>query len=207
MPPRAPCFFGARIKSLTDDSGAEKAGLKAGDIITKIDNETVKEDGDVARAIRARKPGDKVKVTIIRDGKEQVITAELTAWRGVNFGHRFNMNDFNVHVTPPAAPSVPHAYGAVYGRPRLGISIQDTEDGKGVKVQDVDEDTPAEKAGLKENDIITKVDDEAVNSTDDLRRITSRARQGSTFTFTVLRDGKEQKLEVKFPRKLKSANL
>jgi serine protease Do len=202
------CEKGAKVTSVTNESAAEKAGIKKDDIITKIDNETIKGDGDVAKAIRSHKPGDKVKVTIVRDDKEQVLNAELTAWKGMNTFSRFKMEDFNVHIDPPNVPMPPAgAYTFNYGRPRLGISIQDTEDGKGVKINDVDDETPAAKAGLKENDIITKVDEDAINSTDDLRRITSHAREGSSYNFTILRDGKEQKIEVKIPRKLKSANL
>jgi serine protease Do len=206
---------GARVSSVTKESAAEKAGLKKDDIITKIDKQVVKEDGDVARAIRSHKPGEKVAITILRDGKEQTLHAELTKWKGMStFGtlapsRYFDMNDFNVHVPTPAVPMTPGASGfSIYtARPRLGISIQDTEDGKGVKITDVDEETPAAKAGLKENDIITKVDDDAVTSTDELKRITTRLRQGGAMNFHVLRDGKEQTIEVKIPRKLKSADL
>jgi serine protease Do len=205
---------GARVTSVTKESAAEKAGLKEGDIITKIDKETINGDGDVARAIRAHKPGDKVAITVLRDGKEQNLHAELTKWKGMStFGtlaptRMFNMNDFNVHVPTPPTPMTPGTYSMVYGaRPRLGISIQDTEDGKGVKITDVDDETPAAKSGLKENDIITKVDDDAITSTDELKRITTRLRSGSAMNFHVLRDGKEQVIEVKIPRKLKSADL
>ncbi|RYZ18249.1 MAG: PDZ domain-containing protein [Chitinophagaceae bacterium] len=199
---------GAQVNSVTEGSAAEKAGLKKDDIITKIDDVLVKGDGDVSRAIRAHKPGDKVKVTFLRDGKEQTVTAELSKWKGL---HNFNLRvpSFDIQVPTPAVPMPPN--GAYYfrsgDRPRLGVSIQDTEDGKGVKVTDVDEETPAAKAGLQVNDIITKVDDDNIGSTDDLKRITLRARQGSNFSFTVLRGGKEQKLEVKFPRKIKTADL
>ena len=198
---------GAQINSVTEGSAAEKSGLKKDDIITKIDDVVIKGDGDVTRAIRNHKPGDKVKVTFLRDGKEQTVTAELSKWKGLN---KFSLRipSFDMQVPTPAVPNPPSAYYfRSSDRPRLGISIQDTEDGKGVKVTDVDEETPAAKAGLQENDIITKVDNDSINSTDDLKHITQRARQGSSFTFTVLRAGKEQKLEVKYPRKIKTADL
>ncbi|RYD95172.1 MAG: PDZ domain-containing protein [Sphingobacteriales bacterium] len=199
---------GAQISSVTKGSAAEKAGLKKDDIITRIDTVTINEDGDVSRAIRSRKPGDKVKVTFTRDGKEQNVTAELTAWKGLE---ALSVRVPSFHMDMPMAPSAPTPPSTYYfrnsDRPRLGVSVQDTEEGKGVKVTDVDEDTPAGKAGIQTNDIITKVDEEAINGTDDLRRITQRARQGSTFNLTLLRGGKEQKVEVKFPRKLKSADL
>lgn len=198
---------GAQVSSVTKGSAAEKAGLKKDDIITKIDNVAIKDDGDVTRAIRAHKPGDKVAVTFLRDGKEQTVNAELTKWKGLNT-FTVRVPDFHMDLPTPAAPSAPNTYYyRSSDRPRLGVSIQDTEDGKGVKVTDVDDETPADKAGLKVGDLITKVDDEAITSTDDLKRITLRARQGSTFSFTIQRGGSEQKLEVKFPRKIKTADL
>jgi serine protease Do len=205
---------GARVASVTRESAAEKAGLKKDDIITRIDKQSIKEDGDVARAIRAHKPGEKVSITILRDGKEQTLNAELTKWKGMNtFGtlapsRYFDMNDISTHVAP-AIPMTPGSGYSIYGSrtPRLGISIQDTEDGKGVKITDVDEETPAAKSGLKKDDIITKVDDDAITSTDELKRITTRLRQGSAMNFRVLRGGQEQTIEVKIPRKLKSADL
>jgi len=206
------CDKGAKITSITEQSAAEKAGLKTGDIITKINKEAVKEDGDVARAIKARKPGDKVTVTFLRDEKEQTVTAELGKWKGFkmqSFGgaHPLNLENFRVTV-PPTPPMPPLTnYYISSGRQRLGLSIQDTEDGKGVKVTDVDEETPAASAGFLKDDLILQVDEEPVNSTDELKRITARARQGSTFSFKISRKGKEQTLEVKYPRKLKTADL
>jgi len=91
--------------------------------------------------------------------------------------------------------------------PRLGLSIQDTDDGKGVKVLDVDDDTNAAKAGLKEGDIITRINDKDVNSTDEVTRIVKENKTKPSMQFQVLRNGKTQTLEVKTPRKLKSADL
>ncbi|RYY88756.1 MAG: PDZ domain-containing protein [Chitinophagaceae bacterium] len=200
---------GAQISSVTKNSAAEKAGLKKDDIITKIDDVVIKEDGDVARAIRGHKPADKIKITYIRDGKEQTVTAELTKWKGLD---SFNLRvpSFDMHMPTPAVPLPPNGeryYYRTSDRPRLGLSVTDLEEGKGVKVTEVDEETPAAKAGLLKDDIITKVDDDVIEGTDDLRRIAQRARQGSTFSFTILRAGKEQKVEVKFPKKLKTADL
>ena len=56
-------------------------------------------------------------------------------------------------------------------QPRLGLSVQDTDDGKGVKVIDVDEESNAAKAGVKENDIITHVNDKEVNSADEVAKL------------------------------------
>jgi serine protease Do len=106
----------------------------------------------------------------------------------------------------PFSPDAPFAYG-MGGAPKLGLSVQDTEDGKGVKVVEVDEDSNEGKAGVKENDIITHINDEAVNSADEIARKVRTARDKASLQFKVLRNGKAQTIEVKTPRKLKTADL
>ena len=104
------------------------------------------------------------------------------------------------------APGAPYITG-FGGGPKLGLSVQDTEDGKGVKVLDVDEDSNAAKAGVKENDIITHINNEEVNSADAIAREVRASRDKSAIQLKVLRNGKAQNIEVKIPRKLKTADL
>ena len=74
---------GAEIYAITEKSAAEKAGLKKRDIITKIDNSKIESSDDLTETIREHKPGDKVTITFLRDGKEQKITTELGKWKGI----------------------------------------------------------------------------------------------------------------------------
>lgn len=194
---------GAKITSVNKESPAEKAGLKVGDIITSMDGQKVEDHEDVAEAVRKHKPGEKTTITILRDGKEQKVTAELDKWKGIR------MNADNFHFEMPEIPNVPHMRGYTFGpnTPKLGLSIQDTEDGKGVKVLEVDEDSNAAKAGLKEDDVITHVNDEAVNSADEISRKVRASRDKASLQFKVLRNGKTQSIDVKVPRKLKTTDL
>ncbi len=68
---------GAVVSSITAGSPAEKAGLKEGDLITKINDKLVDSAEAVLGTIRSSRPGDKVTVTFTRDGKENTITATL----------------------------------------------------------------------------------------------------------------------------------
>jgi serine protease Do len=92
-------------------------------------------------------------------------------------------------------------------KPKLGIKAQDTEDGKGVKVLDVDDESAAEKAGIKEGDIITRFDGKEVNSANDLSEGARAAKDKVSIKVNLLRDGKTQEIEIKIPKKLKTANL
>jgi serine protease Do len=199
---------GASVSSVTKDGAAEKAGLKKGDILTSIGNKKIETTDDVTEAIRSHKPGDKVNITYLRDGKEQKQTVELGKWKGV----RMNA------VTVPGMPSMPRRIenfraegfgGNIYvtGRPKLGLSIQETDDGKGVKVLEVEAESNAAKAGLRKDDIILSVDDKELKSTDDITRMMRDSRDKYSYMFKVNRGGKMQNIEVKMPRKLKTADL
>lgn len=61
---------GVLVTSVTEDSPAAKAGVKAGDVITAIDGEAVDSPGDIARAINRKKEGD-VTLTVIRNKSQQ----------------------------------------------------------------------------------------------------------------------------------------
>ena len=198
---------GARINSVSKESGAEKAGLKKNDIITKIDDAKIDDTEDVSVAVKKHKPGDKVNISVLRDGKEQKFTAELGKWKGIKMGaNAFAIPRGERFEMSPFSPDAPFAYG-MGGAPKLGLSVQDTEDGKGVKVVEVDEDSNAGKAGVKENDIITHINGEAVNSADEIARKVRAGRDKASLQFKVLRNGKTQNIEVKTPRKLKTADL
>jgi serine protease Do len=204
---------GAEIQSITKESAAEKAGLKKGDIITKIDDKKIESSDDVTESIRNHKPGEKVSITYLRDGKEQKTTAELTKWKGIRMnaisiprvqleGLDHQMEGFR-NMTPE--PFVWN--GTTFGRPRLGLSIQDTEDGAGVKVLDVDDESAAEKAGIKEGDIIVGIDDANVKGTEDVVRATRERGDKTSFKFKIKRGNSTETVEVKIPRKLKTADL
>jgi len=196
---------GAKVTSVNKESPAEKAGLKEDDIITKIDDSKIEDAEDVTAAIRKHKPGDKVSISFLREGKEQKTTAELSKWKGISFGGD------NFRITAPDrwegfAPNM-GLTGVFGGAPKLGMSVQDTEDGKGVKVVDVDEDSNAAKAGVKEDDIITQVNDKDVNSADEIAREVKASREKASVKLKLLRNDKAQNIEVKIPRKLKTADL
>jgi len=204
---------GLKITDITEGSGADKAGLKEDDIITKVDDKKVDDPDDLTKTIRSHKPGDKVTITYLRDKKEQKVTAELGKWKGAGL-NAFNIPNMDFNVMTPRTDGIPKikvAPGQYYGffdnRPKLGLSVQDTEDGKGVKVIDVDDEGNGQKAGVKENDIITTINNKEVNSADEVARIVRESRDKQSIMLKIKRAGKIQNIEVKMPRKLKTADL
>jgi serine protease Do len=198
---------GARIEDVTDNSAAEKAGLKEGDIISKVGETKIERPDDLTKVVRKQKPGDKITITYERDGKrnqtevalgkrkERTLNIQSPHFEAENFKLDWKDSDFGPRLS----------YSS--GRPRLGIKAQDTEDGKGVKVLSVDDESTAEKAGIKEDDVITEFDGKKINSTDELVNAARDAKDKPIIKITFTRDGKAQTVEVKIPRKLKTANL
>lgn len=205
---------GVKVTDITDESAAKKAGIRAGDVITKINDTRIEEPDQLSEAIRKHKPGDKVTVTLLRDKKEQKITTELGKWKGVGaygFGpgqnFKMDMPDYKELLTPKIQ-GIPRQNWSWSGNtPRLGLSVQDTDEGKGVKVIEVDHDSNAAKAGLKENDLITHFNDKEVNSADEVAKLVKENKDKATIKLKVKRDGKTENIEVKMPRKLKTTDI
>ncbi len=191
---------GAKITGLTKDGGAEKAGLKEGDIIMKIDDREINEATTLYEIIGKYKPEDKVKVTYKRGKKTETTTATLGKVKNHSYSYNgedfdFNMPELNTYVT------------GFSRKPRMGMQIQDTDEGNGVKVIDVDDEALAAKAGLKEGDIIIEANGKPVKAIDDLRGELKDLKEGDVIKLKYKRGTQVQDVEVKFPKKLKKANL
>jgi len=200
---------GAQIREISKGSTAFKAGLKVGDVITRVDEIAIDGPDALSEAIHKYKPEDKVAVTFKRDGKEQKMTVTLGKTAVNTFRNIYKIPDIqNFQYKVPPVPRA-YGYGYSYGgaRPRLGIKAQDTEDGKGVKVLEVGDESAAEKAGVKEGDIITSFDGKEVNSAVTLAELAKAGKDKPSIKVGLTREGKAREIEVKIPRKLKTANL
>ncbi len=88
-------------------------------------------------------------------------------------------------------------------KPYIGVSVETVSSDmtgygipEGAVVRAVNEDSPAEKAGLKENDIITKVDDDTITSSNDLVSKIRKTAKGDKLTLTVYRKGEELTIDL-----------
>lgn len=235
--PQAP-INGAYINEVTKESAADKAGLKEGDIITKVNDKVVASPNDLTDIIPAFKPKEEVTVYYTRDGKEKLTKVVL--------GERVNNNAMAYSFKAPngmqrgllvpgqplaplqpnlAMPRIenwdkdleaPQAFVwngdnnielAFNQKPKIGLKIQDLEEGSGVKVLDTDKDSPAEKAGLKKDDIITEINGKKVSNTDEAREQLSNEEGKNKYTIQAKRGTKDINFEIKIPKKLKTANL
>ena len=98
--PQQPVVIGAQVEEVTAGSPAEKAGLKVGDVITVVGGTKIDANHTLADLIQAKKPGDKVDLTLTRDGKEMTISVTLgsasdnpnTAYLGIRYSTAFPGN-------------------------------------------------------------------------------------------------------------------
>ncbi|MCB0714681.1 MAG: PDZ domain-containing protein [Chitinophagaceae bacterium] len=211
---------GVEVKSITKESAAEAAGLKEGDVITKIDDKEINDPDDLSKAIQEHKPGDKVKVTYKRDGKKDKVDVTLTKWKGLT-GFNYGFGDsFDYEKLIPKLSELKklrgnriftqpfNQYRMMYDNaPKLGISVQDVDEGNGVKVINVEEESNAAKAGIQEDDLIIAVDGQSVKNTDDIVKLIKESKDKNSIMIQLNRDGKVMNIETKMPRKMRQADL
>jgi membrane-associated protease RseP (regulator of RpoE activity) len=220
---KLPTESGAVITEVQADGPAAKAGLKAGDIVTKFDGETVRSARQLTRLVDETPDGREVETTVVRDGQRLTVKitptaalspfAELTQLRDLReltqLTDRLRTFEFQPNIMTPV-PEFTFERHELFpfrvesrARARLGAGVQDLTGqlgtyfgaSQGALVTTVDDSTPAHAAGLKAGDVITKVNGQAVTNADDLvRRLTAAS---GDVTLTIVRDKKEQTLTVK----------
>jgi serine protease Do len=223
---------GAKIVSISKESPAEKSGLQKEDIITKINKQKVEDPESLYDAVTANKPGDEVKITYLRNGKEKTTKAILQFKKQMerkvivlnNNGRRprrpnppgfpppsmeNDESNVTIDMAHPNFPAegLPLQFNPFPPKQKLGVKIQDTEEGNGVKVIDVAENSVAAKAGVMKDDIVTEISGQKINNTDDIRALLSEDEKRETFKIKVMRNGKEMEFDVKPPKRLKTMNL
>jgi len=205
---------GVSVVEVVAGSAADKAGLKEGDIITKINDKTVDNPDMLADIVKEQKPQDEVKISYIRNNKNKTIKAVLGERKEEQqFAYSFHGPDMQDFEMPEQSemPEMPEMmehenFDMMPHQKKLGIKIQDTEDGT-VKVIAVEDSSAAAKAGLKEGDIITEIDGDKINNTDEARDHLHPEEGKNSYKITVNRSGTEMNFDVKIPKKLKTADL
>ncbi|MBS1755245.1 MAG: PDZ domain-containing protein [Ferruginibacter sp.] len=232
---------GAKITDISEGSAAEKAGLKKGDVIVKINDKEVKNPASLSEVVTSFKPKDDITVYYERDGKTSSAKATLgerkeskvmtysfngpdgiarsftmPRMNGINVLPKIEMwddkdlGDMSPRVwTPGKNFNYDYEFNndAFPRHQKLGIKIQDTEDGKGVKVLDVDKDSPADKAGLKKDDVVTEIGGNKITNTDEARIQLNLNMGKNAYNIKAKRNGNTLNFDIKIPKKLKTANL
>ena len=202
---------GAEVEEVVPESAAFQSGIRVKDIIQQVDGQAIEIPEDLVKYIRAKKPGDEVTVQLLRDGKKQAIKVKLgtapqnTEIRNFRMENLPGFEGMMEDVMKKRGQFPLLREGLREMRPRMGMQLEETENGKGLKVLEVAPDSPAAKAGLKKDDIVRHVGDKEVSSIEEVREAIT-ASEGN-IRLDVWRDGKKVELIVSIPKPLKRGNF
>ena len=170
---------GVLVNEVFENDPAARAGIRPGDIITKVDGKTVDTPNLLSRLIAGLEPGATTNIEVVRDGKRQVLSVALSE-----------------RLENAIVASVPSSRSEV----KVGIDVQDLsaelaekfklKDTKGVLITKVDQGSIAQAEGLREGDLIKEVNRGEVSSVSEFKSAVSRVKRGETILLRVLRENR-----------------
>ena len=183
---------GAAVVDVDPDSGAGKAGIQAGDIILAYNNHDLQQAADLPPLVGMTKPGTRVPVEILRDGKKQTVQVAIGEAKRDDQA-----------VDNRSASASPRS-----GSAALGLSVQaldnDTrkqlglKDGQGVVIDDITGPVAAQ-SGLRAGDVVLMVNQRKVGSVADFEAATKDVKAGSTVLLLVRRGDQSQFIGLTVP--------
>jgi serine protease Do len=176
---------GVTISNVIAGTPADQAGLQVGDTIVSVDGKPVKNGDELVADIAGRKPGTKVTLGFVRNGKKQESAVTVTD-RAKLFSARLGEEDESGEPAAPKASKLGLTVRAVTNEmaDRLDIAA-----GKGVIVQDVKPGAFADDVGLARGDVILEINKQPVNSEDDFNHVAATLKSGQDVVFLVRQRG------------------
>lgn len=164
---------GVAIAQVIKDSAAEKAGLKRYDVIVELDGKSVEDGNEFLNRVAMLKPGTKVSIVVLRDGKRKTLTAELEK--------------------RPSQDQMPGAEQEA--SQKLGFTVKNLTDEyaerlgfegmSGVLVISVEADSQAAKKGITAGMLIMEVNREPVKNTNEFEEAIQKAKKDASVLLLV----------------------
>ncbi|MCH7494958.1 MAG: PDZ domain-containing protein [Candidatus Marinimicrobia bacterium] len=187
---------GVLVTDVIENSPADEAGIKRGDVIIEYEGRKVKYADELREYVLKTPPGETAKIKVDRDGKSKNFDVEIERRRSNIVARNWCNYD--------------RMFGFTFDRDEggfLGVDMYDMTDGlreyfklkddEGVLVVNVVEDSPAEKAGFKSGDVITKVGKRSIEDSADLRKAISRSEPDEEVKIEYVRNKKRSSVKVK----------
>jgi Do/DeqQ family serine protease len=152
---------GALISEVVEGGSADKAGIKAGDVITSLNGRNVANASELRNSIGLLRIGEKVEIGLLREGKPRRVTATIGERTGTD---------------ADAAAQIHAAFE--------GATFTNADGGAGVLVQTVAAGSPAAQSGLRANDVILAIGRERIANVDQLR---AAVKGANSFAITIQR--------------------
>jgi serine protease Do len=166
-----PTARGALVTQPSEDAPAARAGIKSGDVIVEVDGDTIDNALDLSRTIARKAPGQKVQITVWRNGKNQ------------NFDVVLDTLDEQVAAAPE--PQMEPEEEAAPTPSSVGITLVPNSDGDGLLIQDIEQDSIAATKGFAVGDSILEADNTPVNSVDDFEAAVKAVKESGRSTILI----------------------
>ncbi|MBU1637083.1 PDZ domain-containing protein [bacterium] len=195
---------GVLVSGTVDGSAADEIGLRANDILLKLDGATLTGPAELRHQIAKHKAGDKVSVTYLRGGKSKTTEVALTerknkgvffstgddedtfVWSDKDKKLKFWSEDDNDEI----------AFAGIVTQ-ELGEGLQQYfKVENGALISEVVKDSPAEKAGLKAGDVVIKIGTRDIDDTGDVSKAIRKHDPGDEVEFIVMRDGAKKTIKL-----------
>jgi serine protease Do len=183
---------GAIVHDVSPGSGAEKAGLRQGDIILSFNGQAISQSADLPPLVGMAKPGSKAAVEILRNGKKQIVQVTVSA----------APRDGKAQLANPETPPERTSQSA------LGMSVQEPDAdarqqmglkaGEGVEIGEITGPAAA-SAGLQQGDVILMVGQQKIGSIAAFRAATQNAKPGDTLLLLVRRGDQSNFIGLTLP--------
>ena len=182
---------GVVIPDVTADSAADKAGMKPYDVVVEFNGQAVEKAKALQNKVAMLKPGTKVEVVVLRDGKRKTLTVEL--------GERPKQETASA--------------GKSNTLEQMGITVQDLNGElserfgykglSGVVVTDVDSGSPAALVGIEPGALIMEINRTAVTNVKEFNEAVSKATEEGSIMLLIKQQGFKQLITMVLPKKEK----
>ena len=210
---------GVEVTMVDQDAPAGKAGIKEHDVILTMNGTSIESGAQLRRMIHEMPPGRLVSFGLSRDGQPMTLKVQLADKHKEFAMTGPQMKDFHVHIPEIHIPDIdiPSINMVVVTQSeRSGLMVENitpqlgdffgVKNGNGVLVRSVEKGSRAEKAGIRAGDVIVKVNDQPVHDTSDFTHAV-KSRNGNSISVGVIREKKEQNLNLTLPESKESGEL
>lgn len=184
---------GAYVSDVQEESPADSAGIRKGDVIIEFGGRKIYDADDLAKSVSRTDPGTRSTVVVLRNGERKSITLAVGklprrssfAW-SMGDGNRFRMFHGGSGMLGMSTISLSEQLAKYFGAPN----------DEGVLVESVKKGSPAEKAGIMAGDVVLKIGTRTIEDMGDMWKALEKYDEGDKVDVELLRKGAKKSVKV-----------